>query len=744
MAEIDSTDTTSNGSLIPTGVTGLLAGFEQTIYDTVGKAFDASKNSLNNLVDLGVLGDWAKAFLTEQINDKPPFSNILSSYASYNYIFTLSVIDDDSLNFPNETYKQGDIGQILLRSGSTDANNRVYIDNYGTFEFYIEDIDIDSVIGFQRSTGNTNMCSIHFKVIEPYSMGMFFIALQAAASRMGHFNYTTAPFLLTLQFKGHVNAEMQGVSGDALSSSEKTTRHFPIRLMDIDMKVSSSGSEYTMSAVPYNQLAMASSIAEIKGDISIVGKTVHELLQTGEQSLQVVLNKKLQDLATQQKLASNDQVLIYFPSDPSSGASEKKFTDDFSKITAAINPSSEKLPSITQKLKVSIPNGGNGTLVQKTSDMNPIGKASMGFDSYKQGDQPFAKDNLVYDPKTHVYSRGNMTIESNVGNMKFTQNTSIINIINQVVIMSDIGRQALSEKQVAKDGKITWWRIDTQVYNMSTDGNIGTTGSKPKLYVYRVLPYKVDSSIFLPNDKVNPYIAKARENAIKEYNYIYTGLNTEVIDFEMQYKNAFYIAMNANVAMNSSDNRYASKYSDIAQENSKTVPQTETVASKIFGNLSKLEKKVVDTIFETKYDKTTSSNSNKGGAGLNSKESILAKEAHDIIISGGKDMIKPKLKILGDPYYIADSGIGNYTAIATQYQNISADHSMDYQTGEVDIIVNFRTPLDINVSLSTYNFNDGAVLSQFSGLYQVLRVTSNFSKGKFTQELDIIRRDGQS
>jgi hypothetical protein len=101
------------------------------------------------------------------------------------------------------------------------------------------------------------------------------------------------------------------------------------------------------------------------------------------------------------------------------------------------------------------------------------------------------------------------------------------------------------------------------------------------------------------------------------------------------------------------------------------------------------------------------------------------------------------MKILGDPYFIADSGWGNYTAKPTNYENINSDPSMDYQSGEVDILVNFRTPLDINVATGKADFGNTTLISQFSGLYKVYEVSSNFSKGKFTQDLTLMRRPGQ-
>ena len=109
-------------------------------------------------------------------------------------------------------------------------------------------------------------------------------------------------------------------------------------------------------------------------------------------------------------------------------------------------------------------------------------------------------------------------------------------------------------------------------------------------------------------------------------------------------------------------------------------------------------------------------------------------------------MIDLNMQILGDPYFIAQSGAGNYTAQPTQFHNLNDDGSVSYQNGEVDIIINFRTPIDINQSTGMYNFGpntDTAPVMQFSGLYKLTNISSVFSGGTFKQTLVGYRRPMQ-
>jgi len=69
---------------------------------------------------------------------------------------------------------------------------------------------------------------------------------------------------------------------------------------------------------------------------------------------------------------------------------------------------------------------------------------------------------------------------------------------------------------------------------------------------------------------------------------------------------------------------------------------------------------------------------------------------------------------------------------------------MDYQSSEVDILVNFRTPLDYNQD-GTMEFpgNGTKPVGAFSGVYQVIFCMTTLSGGVFNQQLKLIRRRNQ-
>lgn len=690
----------------------------------IQSAIEQARSNVNKLGNL--FENAIKAITTIASGLNGPVPNILHNYSSFNYIFSLSVLDDTQINFPDETYRLGMLGPLLLKSGSGDSNNRIPTayrtgsNPSGVYEFFIENLQISSVIGFNPGQGNTNATGFKIRIVEPYSMGMFFEVLQAAALTAGHQNYTDMPLLLSLEFRGHIDANLQNVQIDA------TTRRFPLKLMNLSMKVTGKGSVYEVEAYPYNEKAHSTVYSQLKTDASPIGSTVVEMLQSGQNSLQTILNHRLQEAVKRKDVNVADQILISFPKDLKTGLAITK--DDGNDMPAVVNPGGSGGGfDLFSKLRVKT-STLNKTQVQEDGTVNDIGSSTMGFSLYNDGGTPFAKDNFAYDETTGTYTRGDITIDPKNGQFKFSQGTDIINAINQVILMSEYGRTALN--QISSDGSVKWWRVETQLYHIPTDENISKSGVKPKLVVYRVVPYDADASVFQPANAARPGTEEAKRIVLKEYNYIYTGKNIDIIDWNIEFMAGFYTAMRSDGGQNSGDKDIVKQQSGASQGEPDPGPTPEGQAPQ--------EGQIPTTVIK---DGVLTSTAYKGGGGLDDNASIAARQFHDALTSGN-DMVALDLTILGDPYYLGDSGMGNYTATATDNKHINSDGAMNYQSAEVRVNVNFRSPADINHITGMYDFTSTSV-SRFSGLYRVQRVESSFQRGKFTQVLKMFRLKGQ-
>ena len=136
--------------------------------------------------------------------------------------------------------------------------------------------------------------------------------------------------------------------------------------------------------------------------------------------------------------------------------------------------------------------------------------------------------------------------------------------------------------------------------------------------------------------------------------------------------------------------------------------------------------------------------SDSAGAVPETPEMAVARRFHNAIIDSGSDLVTADMEIWGDPYYIADSGMGNYNSEPLPGTiNLNADGSINHQNGEVDVNVNFRTPVDFSPE-GIMTFPEETIkVNAFSGVYQVVKVTNVFQGGVFKQSLNMVRRRNQ-
>lgn len=694
-------------------------------------------NSLGPATGLSSTVDNITGFLNsfggvlKTLDVKLPLPNPLLNYASYDYILGIGCLSDAEANAPDATYMSGSRIDLICKSANSDFNNRVQT-AYGQFDFFIDNLVLEQSIGFEHDS-NTNVTDINFTITEPYSMGMFFIALETLARKKGHKNWRDATWLLTIEFRGNLETGKMG-------SIPSTFRCIPFIITDIDMTVDHKGATYNIGAMPTSQVALSNEYKNFKTEVSISGKSVQEILQTGPNSLQVYLNTVAVEEA--KRRGSDyvpDEYVILFPKDWSSSAANKVNTSSAG-ATTDLTLTQNGLNSILGVTRVDpVKSGTRGNLAQDGDSCNELGRAIVDFDSARTPTPPMRKHNAVFDETYDNIIKGKVTTikDPKTSNFRFPQDSDIPNAINQVLLKSDYVEKTLAPEVLTDEGNRQWWRLDMQVYKITTDANLPHTGEKPKVIVIRIIPYTVHASrVTSPNVKVKGF-DKLKKQAVKEYNYIYTGKNADILDFKIFFDNGFITSMLADSF---------SKNSDIVtgtQSSEEVVNTPLTPVSK--GNEPEQANGVIPTI--TKFFKTITNTDRKGGSGPDSAITRAARLFHDAITKTQGDMIELDMTIIGDPYYIAHSGMGNYTGASTKNSsNLLDDGSINYQNGEVDIVVNFRTPIDINQGTGLYNFT-GTVMSapviSWSGIYRLTEVTSTFKGGEFKQLLGGYRRPYQ-
>lgn len=675
-------------------------------------------------------GAAASGLLGNSFSGQLPAPNILSKYASYDYVITLSSLSVEDINYPDATYQRGKKLPIVCKSASAQPENRVKT-SYGKHEYFIENLTCESTIGLVDPR-TTNVTTIQFDVFEPYSIGMFVHALQKAAYDAQFANWRDAPFLLSIEFRG--NTETGQIANVPFAA-----RHIPIKLSTISIKSSEQGTRYSVTGYATNGQALTTEFANLKTDVTLKGTTVQEVLQTGEQSLQNIVNRKLQEHVKNGTVKVADQIVILFPNTEeiptatSSSVNAGKPENKKTATTTAIIAGNAEATDVFKRIGVQ-----QSTLSQKANEVNIIGQSSMGYDLKKRADSApkEVKAGVTFDEKSNTYTRANVIVNPAEGTMKFSRDADIPSMITQVLLTSMYPDEALKAANIDK-GQRKWFKIDTQVYYLKSVDDLEFTGSYPRVVVYRVVPFLTNAAKF---SAVNQEVAipdSEKKKIVKRYDYIYTGKNSEIIRFNIDFSVNF-----ANV-LASDDFK---SYIDAERKKKAALSNGEKEGDpKPIGKGSPVPNRAGANATMHKLTGGKTSLDGRGG-GTESAMNRAARFFHDAI-TNPNDMTVLEMEVWGDPYWIAQSGQGNYTSKPVPgVPDLNADGSVNWQNGEVKILVNFRSPLDLNQSTGLYDFKSpnhmdmstspkaGPVLG-FTGMYVVNRVTNYFRQGKFTQML---------
>ena len=651
---------------------------------------------------------------------KLPMMNPLHSYASYDVIYTIAALSPSALANPEATYLKGGKLPIVLKTAGGQPSNRIKT-AYGQFDFYIDELEISGNYGFEQGTGNSNATQIKMTISEPYSMGTLPITLGTAAKKAGYNEgFRQCVFLLKIEFKGEDN------NGNMISVPN-TTKYLPFNIRTMDMEVTAGGSIYKLNCVPASEIPMMQSTSTITSELTVAGSTVQELLQTGPLSLQSVINERLRSVALKAGIPIADEVLILFPAAGSNALSSVPGESEKESAGKAADSPKTKLAldgKLFSTLKVSR-SSVNNTLIQ--TQVNSIGASDLGYDNSRWGKTPTVSQQVVYENDGSV-SSSRISKNPKISEYSFPQDTSIQNAINQTIMTSKWATDAIKAKSDTF-GYRTWWRIETQMYHIDTEESSIKLGRKPILSVYRIVPYKVhETTMPVPGSKSSKYKMLLKQ-CVKAYNYLYTGKNQDILKFNLLFDNQFVTAFEAYQGNSTAD--------AITNANNGTTNEKQTDVKAPEGGVLRTILNGIGN-YQSVYSATKTNQDRRGGGGEETAEIRMARAYHDAV-TYGNDLNKAEMEIVGDPYYITGNGMGNFSSPPTDWYNITQDGSINYQNGEVDIALFFRTPLDINPSTGLYNMA-GSRTGQFSGLFKLQKITSRFQNGQFTQTLVLNRR----
>lgn len=646
-----------------------------------------------------------------------PLDNKLWKFASFNYNWTICCIPIQ--NFNDGSYKTMSIDQnIVLASGGRNPEGHVQTE-FGKFNYFIDNMIIESLITPSEAGGSANANKIRFTVYEPTSLGLFPQSLVLAAEQAGYKLFSEAPYLLALDFRGW------DTDGNPIDADPETSRRIPIKINKITAVSGITGTTYDCSALLYNERVFSDEYNKLNVDLNIQGKTVEEALQRGQDSLQVLVNLRLEQMRREGKFEQPDEIVVAFP---------KEMTEQLILNRVELKETEKRAlfsDSVGRYL-----GGGGGTKnpEQTDGDINEIGHSDLEIVMKTGGARLPNDEDEVRDKDTQgTPIPREQNPDSKRAIMQFDQSGSIQNIIEKVILRSKWAKDFRS--RLDSNGYYDWFRIEPEIQLQPVLNS--KTNRLAKQLIYRVVPYKVHSSRFAVIGSKMIGKDSLLQEAAKIYDYIYSGKNLDVIDFKLDFNYAF-----SPPRYLQDDAEYSGKGTDLASQG---INKGDTVEPDPFisANPNQPAKEVSEAASNNYSSEPTPMHKKQGGGIAEDPKRIVAQKFYEAVLNG-LDLTKLDLEILGDPYFLADSGMGNYRE-TQKYLQVLSDDTMAYQYNSVYIRVNFRLALDYDENSGIMRFiDDAGIIKSFSGLYQVNKVEHRFQGGKFTQKLSGIRPRGQS
>jgi hypothetical protein len=654
-----------------------------------------------------------------------PLPNSLLNYASYTYNLSLHAISMQDYNELSSGRVASYTPKHVLISSGGRVDAKFARDGNFKEDMFFKDFKLESIVGLNSESRGSNALSMNFTIIEPYGVTLL-ERLFILAQKLKIQNWTEMVFLIQIDFigwddKGKIHAPVP----------EVPSKYFPIKIISIDFTVNQQGAEYRVQAIPYNHQAFGNRLGRATGSYNIVANTVNEFFNAGKIDIAAAEEGERAELTKKytRELSQYDEAGGMQQEDKDKIEAELKTwrssasTNGQSGYAGAFKVWQDKLKR--EKAK--------GVIDEIEFDIHPeIAKSEIIAKEYVQATD--AKQGTPGDE--HNKSKPKETADYKNVTHSISGGDSVLEVINRIIRQSKYIRDQLKDPQadtdiksassnLKSDGPLHWYKITTKVAVGEYD-TIRNTYSLKLRYIVR--PYTIYQNDFpgAPKGKI--------PGPVKEYSYIYTGHNVDVLNFDIKFDTGFFTAFTPDTL----------KYFTTTQAaDGKPDGETSAVEDDPSTNKAMLIRRL-EPIGNNSATRNSSNNSDP--------KTVIAESLFEYLVKRGADMITLDLSILGDPAWLKQDEIfmggikdgeieeaplnANWTNDRTK--SIVLDH------GEVYILAKFITPVDWDPVTGMMQTGKGGQMdktmqSSFTGFYKVLTVSHELAEGKFTQKLNCIR-----
>lgn len=296
--------------------------------------------------------------------------------------------------------------------------------------------------------------------------------------------------------------------------------------------------------------------------------------------------------------------------------------------------------------------------------------------------------------------------------------TRIQTLIEAVVKESRYIRDQFDSDGIPKDDQIKLLKLETQLQLGEDNGN----GRDQYQFIYILRTQAFNSG---HTSKGN---GQTVENIvpIKEYNYLYTGKNQDVLRFDITYKFAYYQML---PYLNPKGNDVVTEQQDgKASGESEGDPKPDHTGQDEVDGFTILPVNAGQQTFLP---------------GLNTDNGEIVEIFQQIIQNPSADLLATSVEIIGDPYWLPQQSVSNQS-FRNSYGSTAGVDSTGAVTTENEVVIqlNFKQPVDLDDETGLFtNLND---VQGFQGKYRVYICESRFEQGIFTNILQMVRLHKQT
>lgn len=697
--------------------------------------------------------------------------NPLTYYSSYTPLISFQVSTPDNYNIMMQEvesmgYKAYDPSKwsIICQSGGV-GPNKVTANGkqFFTRDLFIDDFDMHCVVGQNQQNRGNNATEVSWTINEPNGMDLI-EDLWDYCQEIGETNYLQLPYLIKISFRGYADDGTNALI-------DELTKYIPIRLSNMEAKLHNTGAIYKITAIPYNESGHLEAFGRIDADIETWGASVYNFCGFLSWSLnqhQIDYTKRQEDGDVAQQYADVYEI-ISLPATIDGNNIDISSALFVNPVSVVAKDSSMGQPvSIGSQTKINNvasviinnldvnPNSANTTIISRPNTIK--GNPNDFSKDFSNNSSTLTQVSVTSNDNTATFSTYAIIDGKFYGKnaIRFNAGSSIVDCINAIIINSNyitdqiieynqkvkniidvatnIGPNAndnIGVKQLIKELRYTFkWFIITTKTTIFPDKYDHIRRCYAAKYTYCIQPYMIDNAKILSISNGEPL-----NKIVKEYDYILTGKNTEILNLDLDFKTSFITYAQNNTITKQQGSGAITPAKD--QTPDSTSSQTSTTALLVSSSKNPIGNGHLQI-------PAPSSNKNSGMIGGQSPNKNKAADIASTIYAPA-EMLTVTLMINGDPDYIKQDGLflrPSPNSSLTPYDN---NGGILYNCGEIYMNINFLVPKDINQEnglMEEIKKDEKSYKRNiFSGNYRILEVTNKISKGIFTQELQTIRYD---